>query len=67
MPCLFHVFSAKELEKLNEQQLRMLDEAIIHEIHHSKTIRQHLRNKLTGKGEGNLYAQMTARRAKKRK
>jgi hypothetical protein len=64
MPCLFHMFTAKELEKLDERQLRMLDEAIIRELQTSKEIRDIVRKKLTGKGKGNLYAQMKTKAKK---
>jgi hypothetical protein len=62
MACLFHIFTAEELKDLNERQLLLLDEAIIHELQTSKEIRDLIRSKLKGTGRGNLYTQMTAKR-----
>lgn len=67
MPCLLHIFTAKELEKLDEKSLRMLDEAIIRELQTSEQIRNFVRKKLTGKGKGGLYAQMAVKVRKRAK
>jgi hypothetical protein len=71
MPCLLHIFTAKELEKLDERSLRMLDEAIIRELQTSEQIRNFVRKKLRwsgkGKGKGGLYTQMTATGRKRAK
>ena len=47
MPCLVNLFSVQELEKLDEKQLRLLDEIIMREIQISiGGIRKRLRREL---------------------
>jgi hypothetical protein len=45
MPCLNRLFSHKELEALDERQLKILDDAIMAEIRTSKDITDILRRK----------------------
>jgi len=60
MPCLFHVFTAEELEDLDQQQLLMLDEAIIREIQTNPDIVRILQTKL-----GPLHERLKARRRRR--
>ena len=46
MSCLIHVFCIEKLEKLDEKQLALLDEAILHEIKTNPQITELLKAKM---------------------
>ena len=67
MACLNHVFSLQELEKLDEKQLAILDDAILREIQTSKKIRNILRGTLRARLLKRWQAKGLGRRARRGK
>ena len=60
--CLNRVFSIKELEKLDDKQLAILDDAIRREVHMSDAITKMLRKKI----KASLYDQWVPKRRARR-